>query len=92
MENYIDKECLDCRHHRTGKCDTWCDSGEAWTPLNRSEYKKVVHGRWIGRVHMFDGNTYYYCSECGEESKDAYSWRGFQKYCPWCGAIMDKNE
>lgn len=52
------------------------------------DVRENIRGRWIGRVNMFDGNTYFYCSKCGEESKDAYSWKGFQKYCPWCGTEM----
>ena len=37
-----DKDCLDCRHLKKQGCDTWCEYGEAWTPLNRKDYVKVV--------------------------------------------------
>ena len=33
---YIDTkyigECETCQHHRSGKCDTWCDCGESYQP------------------------------------------------------------
>jgi hypothetical protein len=33
---YIDTkyigECETCRHHKSGKCDTWCDGGESYQP------------------------------------------------------------
>lgn len=28
--NADEKECWACQHHATGKCDTWCDHGEAF--------------------------------------------------------------
>ena len=34
---YIDTkylfQCETCRHHISGKCDTWCDHGEEYIPL-----------------------------------------------------------
>lgn len=27
-----DRECLNCKHHKNGGCDTWCENGEVWTP------------------------------------------------------------
>lgn len=43
------------------------------------EYGPVRHGRW---------NTDGSCSECGEfDNKDPYG----SKYCPNCGAKMDKE-
>lgn len=29
-----DEECLKCKHHAGGGCDTWCDHGEAFESLN----------------------------------------------------------
>lgn len=33
---YIDTkyigDCETCKHHRSGKCDTWCDIGESYQP------------------------------------------------------------
>jgi hypothetical protein len=59
----VDKECLDCRHHKNGGCDTWCESGEAWTPLKKNEYKKIVHAKWIPcDERMPNENGWYQCS------------------------------
>ena len=37
MMAYIDTkylfECETCRHHLSGKCDTWCDHGEEYIPV-----------------------------------------------------------
>lgn len=36
MARYIDikylGQCETCRHHRSGKCDTWCECGECYRP------------------------------------------------------------
>ena len=29
-----DEECLKCKHHESGGCDTWCENGEAFETLN----------------------------------------------------------
>ena len=43
----------------------------------------VKHGEWL-----INPDGYYpYCSECKEESRSGY----MTKYCPECGAKMDKS-
>lgn len=51
----------------------------------------VVHGRWIGAPLC--GNDNCQCSECGSWHSIHVNLRGeiSQKYCPSCGAKMDKK-
>lgn len=51
----------------------------------------IGHGEWIKKESE---TTYWYeCSECGEEPlRDGYGQRAFSRYCPNCGAHMDKGE
>lgn len=44
----------------------------------------VVHGRWINQDNTY---TKYQCSACKERNFD-----GVGRYCPNCGAKMDKEE
>lgn len=44
----------------------------------------VRHGRWI-----HDINNLYGCSEC--RGRETMSHRNLKKYCPNCGAKMDKE-
>ena len=46
----------------------------------------VRHGHWIKNDPHCDGLAFLWnCSECGGESDEGY------RYCPACGAIMDKE-
>ncbi|MBQ7013350.1 MAG: hypothetical protein IJN11_05480 [Oscillospiraceae bacterium] len=56
------------------------DAGE----LPTIEAEPVRHGWWVVQD---EGRTRYMCSLC--ESKN---YRGCEKYCPNCGAKMDKEE
>ena len=56
-----------------------CDIDEAPT----IEAEPVRHGRWI----ISSDGYYPYCSECKEEPKGG----NMTKYCPHCGAKMDKE-
>lgn len=44
----------------------------------------LVHGRWINQDNTY---TKYQCSACKERNFD-----GVGRYCPNCGARMDKEE
>ena len=52
---YIDTkylfQCETCRHHRSGKCDTWCYHGEAYIPL-------------MTKIPTADVEEVVRCSEC----------------------------
>ena len=54
----------------------------------------VRHGRWI----PYASNANWFCSECGETDQYAYNYDGpdfslqlQDRYCPRCGARMDKD-
>lgn len=48
------------------------------------EAEPVRHGYWIAQD---EGRTRYMCSECKSKNHG-----GYEKYCPNCGARMDKEE
>ena len=90
MGQYIDiKQLFDCEtcfHLWEGKCDTWCDHGEAYRPA-MSKFKvvdaeEVKHGEWLNK------NGELICSVCGNEAlmDEVYY---ASPYCPDCGAKMD---
>lgn len=54
-----------------------------------TENKEAARGKWVGRANMINGNTYYYCSECGYSSPNDYEL--LSDYCSKCGAKMNKE-
>lgn len=52
--------------------------------LETVEVVRLRHGKWKFDSYTAKYGTPYCCSECGEEHADTY------KYCPDCGAKMDK--
>ena len=89
----MDRECLNCRHYRDGKCDMWCENGEQWTSINKDEYVKVVHAKWEW-FDAWEGDDTFNewkmlrCSNC-LETEGA---RENAKFCPNCGATMDLKD
>ena len=53
--------------------------------LPSAEPKK---GRWISADAMFHGVPFY-CSECGENTRDTVMGKPRWKFCPNCGAKME---
>lgn len=51
--------------------------------LQAIEAYYVIHGEWI----ICSDGYYPYCSVCKEEPEN----RKMTKFCPNCGAVMDKN-
>lgn len=53
----------------------------------------VVHGRWEHIADYGCGNCYGYCSECRivQRAENATALKMANKYCPYCGARMDKE-
>lgn len=61
--------------------------------LNEADVAPVVHGRWVKNWcnNSFIGHEYAECSVCDCHMLDTNQfWNS--KYCPNCGAKMDKNE
>lgn len=93
---------LICRHNKngTGYCEhigSYCVEGPC-TAEELIEYAPVRHGRWIPRGDDDSDAGMYKCSECGDEryfgeevwtSEEAAT---YARYCPNCGAKMDKEE
>lgn len=56
--NADERECWACKHHASGKCDTWCDHGESFEIREDVQKAKAVkvnftfvcadHGDWEG--------------------------------------------
>ena len=52
----------------------------------------VVHGEWVHGCTDGAGTEFCYCSACGEDAlKDKGGYTEFSRYCPNCGAKMDKE-
>lgn len=61
------------------------DIGGAIKGIPAAEVAEVRHGRWV-RDKWPSGTHKLICSECGE-------WSGKKsRYCPSCGARMDKED
>jgi hypothetical protein len=95
MAEYIDAKylfkCNTCTHCRNGRCNTYCDHFECYTPdLNLIHAADVVEVRH-GYYEKYDDSEFCYCSECGNPSAtdDNVSWHG---YCPVCNAKMDGKD
>ena len=58
---------------------------EAIEQLPSAQPKK---GRWISADAMFHGVPFY-CSECGENTRDTVMGKPRWKFCPMCGAKME---
>ena len=82
-------KCETCRHHRGGKCNTYCDHGEEYSPNLRviptinPEHLRPK-GEWIEREHEDARGNYklFHCSRCDEPNAKK------KNYCPNCGADM----
>lgn len=75
---YIDTkylgQCETCLHHRSGKCDTWCDCGECYQPdmskIPTTDVEEVKHGEWELKSEIYkmlddvDEEFYVECPLC----------------------------
>ena len=50
-----------------------------------------MRGRWISADAMF-GGVPFYCSECGENTRDTVMGKPRWNFCPNCGADMRQRE
>lgn len=58
------------------------------TPPVDTEPKR---GKWISADAIF-GGVPFYCSECGENTRDTVMGEPRWNYCPMCGAKMEVTE
>lgn len=49
-----------------------------------------IRGRWISADAIFGGEPFY-CSECGENTRDTVMGKPRWNFCPMCGAKMEVN-
>ena len=61
---------------------------EAIEQLPSAQPKK---GRWISADAMFHGVPFY-CSECGENTRDTVMGKPRWKFCPMCGSRNEVTE
>ena len=53
--------------------------------INKLPSAQPETGRWISADAMF-GGVPFYCSECGENTRDTVMGKPRWKYCPMCGS------
>lgn len=79
-------ECKDCEYAPKGSGRVkmlLCMSYQyAKRIIAAADVAPVRHGRWVG----VEGGSFYECSNCGHLTDYHFS-----KYCPNCGAKMDKE-
>ena len=75
-KEYIDTkylfQCETCHHHKSGKCDTWCENGENYRPdmskipiadvteIVRCEDCKYIHGPQYGIGYCYPEDSASY--------------------------------
>jgi Zn finger protein HypA/HybF involved in hydrogenase expression len=98
MPRYIDAEymfkCETCRHYRENKCNTFCDSGESYSPdmskIPTADVAEVKHGEWIDKPTGAYSRMQSWCTVCGKHSGiGGIESNRHKPYCPNCGAKMD---
>ena len=56
--------------------------------INKLPSAQPETGRWISADAMF-GGVPFYCSECGENTRDTVMGKPRWNFCPNCGAKME---
>lgn len=76
--------CNTCRNYKNNKCNTWCESGESYSPCHSK--LDIVEGEITETAHwIISSDGYYpYCSNCKTEPKGGE----MTKYCSECGCKM----
>ena len=105
MGKYIDAKylfkCNTCTHCRNGRCNTYCDHFECYTPylnlIPTADVVEVRHGYWfITEYEYFTcsecGNSYYNGCESTAEAKQRMKDGFYNNYCGHCGAKMDGKD
>lgn len=91
-EDYIKSLC-----QNPANSEDWlggvCDAINAVEEVNAVDATPVVHGKWQWLSSTYDRTPCemrYWCSECHHETI-THSVPPWEKYCPNCGAKMDKD-
>jgi len=67
------------------------DQAGAMTELMMLPPAEPKTGKWISADAIF-GGVPFYCSECGENTRDTVMGKPRWKFCPMCGAKMEVTE
>ena len=89
MTEYIDREAL---KNDIAKSTEPFNTGSVFRAINRqiaADVAPVVHGRIVGSLE--DGRYRRRFSCCGEDATMITQW-AWPKYCPNCGAKMDRGD
>ena len=62
-----------------------------WKELNDLPSAQPNTGKWISADAIF-GGVPFYCSECGENTRDTVMGKPRYNFCPMCGAKMGVTE
>jgi len=58
---------------------------------DKGKAEQPKKGRWISADAMFHGVPFY-CSECGENTRDTVMGKPRWKFCPMCGSRNEVTE
>jgi DNA-directed RNA polymerase subunit RPC12/RpoP len=86
-----------CNNYNGVMCRTceYADAMDFIDAIPAADVQPVKHGKWEEVAEYGGwGDTYYRCSVCGEEwyIDTGTPIENGMKYCPSCGARMDKEE
>ena len=75
------------------ECPEECNSFLEWAAeeVGKMPSAERKRGRWISADAIFGGIPFY-CSECGENTRDTVMGKPRWNYCPNCGAEMRGEE
>ena len=71
--------------------DYWKEQIEKAANKLPSAQPERIKGRWISADAIFGGEPFY-CSECGENTRDTVMGKPRWNFCPNCGADMRKED
>ena len=63
----------------------WIIRSDAWARIDALPSAQSKKGRWISADAIFGGIPFY-CSECGENTRDTVMGKPRWKFCPMCGS------
>ena len=92
IEDAIKVLCRETCHPGVFCPDNYC--AEMWDEFNdveRVDAVPVRHGRWVHHPEIGWGSTWL-CSECGEKTVETVMGEPRYKFCPMCGAKMDRKD
>ena len=93
MSDLIDRQAaIDAMAELQGRASSKAELkgiSKAWKMIKQlpPAQPERIKGRWISADAIF-GGVPFYCSECGENTRDTVMGKPRWKFCPNCGAEM----